>query len=262
MFSSGQLNEETSLFANIIVKIGTIIGIGLNLSSIVLFYEVFRKKRLYTEIPESYIVSNVVNNIINLAWGFQKKDQNMQISSGAGTGIALTWGILYLFFVSQKKVLMFALYVFILLNLSTELCYIFGFMIQPQAVGDKVAGIVAFILTIVNNATPGQNIITVIKTGKYKLIPIVTTCFGLACGTCWFIYGIVELKDYMMYVPNGLGMLLNILQIVVYIPNYIKYRNKVWEDETPTTGGPDDHLVEGVENDPIVHEDNDQQEEP
>ena len=100
MFSSGQLNEETSLFANIIVNIGTVIGIGLNLSSIVLFYEVFRKKRLYTEIPESYIVSNVVNNIVNLAWGFQKKDQNMQISSGAGTGIALTWGILYLFFVS------------------------------------------------------------------------------------------------------------------------------------------------------------------
>ena len=213
----------------------------------VLLEEKIKKRRLYTEIPESMLFSNIFCNLINLAFGYQKKDSTMITSSGVGTGLAVLWGVLYSFYLAQKKIDKFLLYSFIIINLSAEIFWIFGGIIQPQEVGEAVAGWFAFFLTVINAATPGQNIITVIKTGKYKLIPIVTTVFGFLCSSCWFVYGIWGLDDgpdMKMYIPNGLGILLNLAQILVYIPTYIKNKDKVWpEEETPTAEGPVEGLI-------------------
>ena len=47
-----------------------------------------------------------------------------------------------------------------------------------------------------------------------------------------------------MYIPNGLGILLNLAQILVYIPTYMKNKDRVWpEEETPTAEGPVEGLI-------------------
>ena len=47
-----------------------------------------------------------------------------------------------------------------------------------------------------------------------------------------------------MYIPNGLGILLNLAQILVYIPTYLKNKDRVWpEEETPTAEGPSEGLI-------------------
>ena len=167
--------------------------------------------------------------------------------------IAVTITIcLYSFYLAQKKIDKFLLYSFIIINLSAEIFWIFGGIIQPQEVGEAVAGWFAFFLTVINAATPGQNIITVIKTGKYKLIPIVTTVFGFLCSSCWFVYGIWGLDkgpDMKMYIPNGLGILLNLAQILVYIPTYMKNKDRVWPEEKPETKVEVEVETEGKEED-------------
>ena len=163
---------KSKQFGKILGYIGTAIGIGLNASAGVLFVEILQKKRLYTEIPESMLFSNIFCNLINLAFGYQKGDTTMITSSGVGTGLAVLWGVLYSFYLAQKKIDKFLLYTFIIINLSAEIFWIFGGIIKPKDIGEEVAGWFAFFLTVINAATPGQNIITVIKTGKYKLIPI------------------------------------------------------------------------------------------
>ena len=238
---------KSKQFGKILGYIGTAIGIGLNASAGVLFVEILQKRRLYTEIPESMLFSNIFCNLINLAFGYQKGDTTMITSSGVGTGLAVLWGVLYSFYLAQKKIDKFLLYTFIIINLSAEIFWIFGGIIKPKEIGEAVAGWFAFFLTVINAATPGQNIITVIKTGKYKLIPIVTTVFGFLCSSCWFVYGIWGLDkgpDMKMYIPNGLGILLNLAQILVYIPTYLKNKDRVWpEEETPTAEGPSEGLI-------------------
>lgn len=248
--------REGEKFGEILGYIGTAIGIGLNASAGVLFVEILQKRRVYTEIPESMLLSNIICNLINLAYGYQLGEQIMVISSGVGSGLAILWGILYCFYLSKKKINIFLLYSFIIINLSFELFWIFGGII-PKPYGADISGWIACGLTVINAATPGQNIITVIRTGKYKLIPIVTTFFGFFCSASWFIFGIWGMKDgpkAATYVPNGLGILLNLVQILVYFPAYCKNKDRVWEDEeTPTAQAPtEEGLVQGVSNEPIV----------
>ena len=109
---------KSKQFGKILGYIGTAIGIGLNASAGVLFVEILQKKRLYTEIPESMLFSNIFCNLINLAFGYQKGDTTMITSSGVGTGLAVLWGVLYSFYLAQKKIDKFLLYTFIIINLS------------------------------------------------------------------------------------------------------------------------------------------------
>ena len=64
-------------------------------------------------------------------------------------------------------------------------------------------------------AAPGEKILTVFRTWNYNLIPIWSTFAGIACSTCWFIYGIYQ-KDWYIMIPNVLGILFSIFQIFVY----------------------------------------------
>ena len=86
--------REGEKFGEILGYIGTAIGIGLNASAGVLFVEILQKRRVYTEIPESMLLSNIICNLINLAYGYQLGEQIMVISSGVGSGLAILWGIL------------------------------------------------------------------------------------------------------------------------------------------------------------------------
>lgn len=222
--------EQSSLLDQIFGGVGTAIGIGLNSSAVVLFYEIYKKRRHYSQVPESYLITNIICNIVNLAYGIQLNDEMMMISSGVGTCLAFLWGCLYLFYYSNKKMNLFLLYSFINLDLSFELLFIFAY-ICPD---DSYAGSVALGLTVINAGTPGQNIIQVIKTGNYNLIPIVTTIFGFLCGFCWFVFGLLK-NRYLMYIPNGLGLILSILQIIVYFIMYSRHKGESFSLEKEST---------------------------
>ena len=64
-------------------------------------------------------------------------------------------------------------------------------------------------------AAPGEKMYTVCKTGNYKLIPIWSTIGAAACSGCWFIYGLV-VKDIYVIIPNVLGVICSIIQLIVY----------------------------------------------
>ena len=55
-----------------------------------------------------------------------------------------------------------------------------------------------------------------LKNGNYKLIPIWSTIGGLACSTSWMLYGFYE-TDIIIIIPNALGVIASIFQIVVFL---------------------------------------------
>lgn len=205
LYSSNE--DKTEIFP----MIGTVIGIFVNLSPGILFAEIVKNQRIYTEIPESMLLSNLLCNCINLSLGFVRMDYIMILSSSVGAFLAIVWAIWYLFYFSEDNIKMFLIHSFVIVNLSVEFVWIFGFIIKSNL----GTGIGAIIITVINFATPGQNILKVIRTKKHKLIPIFTTVTCLLCSSCWLIYGITEF-DYRLYVPNVLGLLFGLLQFVVW----------------------------------------------
>ena len=206
---------------NFFVKLGTVIGICLNGSAGILFYEIYKGQKTIEAVPEAYIISNIVCNVINLAFGKCKEegrgDTNMMISSGVGSGLAILWSIFYLYYATKKNggLKQLLLFIFIDLNLSFELFYIFSYV----STNEIVPGNIALVLTVINAGTPGQNIYKVIKNKDKKLIPIWTTIFGALCNLSWLIYGafgVANAPDMLMVIPNGLGLLLNILSSGAY----------------------------------------------
>ena len=65
-------------------------------------------------------------------------------------------------------------------------------------------------------AAPGEKIYTIFKTGDYELIPIWSTIGGTACSTSWMLYGFYQ-GDILLVIPNALGVIASIVQIIVYV---------------------------------------------
>jgi len=225
-------------FGFIISKIGTAIGFGLNLSPGVLFYEIFTGKKTYKDLPELMFISGTLCNTLNLDYSLIIKDPNMQFSNYICTSMIIIYSGLYIWFFSEKNIPKFLLYIFIAYDLTFELIYGFWNVLEYHAgytIAENFVGWATVFLGIINSAAPGQKIFTVISTGNYTLIPIVTTLFQFACSFCWFLYALVMKNDLYvklkMIIPNALGVFLTAIQIAVFWIFYTKNKNKDFSDK-------------------------------
>ncbi len=67
----------------------------------------------------------------------------------------------------------------------------------------------------------------VIRLGKYDLIPIVVSIVGALDSTLWGLYGLVKFDaiDYKLFLPNLVGTILFLTQILVWRIYYKKSLN-------------------------------------
>ena len=217
-------NLEENLASTIVSSIGTMISIGLNLTPILLFYRYFKKTAGIETIPESMFITGIFCCATNLAYGIIKGDVKLEISNGVCYGLQVLYGTTYIFIANNKQIDKLLLYLIIAWDLSFEVLFIFGNILEVHF--DKefalwFTGIFNTVIGALNVITPGQNIIKVCRTGNFTLIPIVTIFFQCACSSLWFIYGLSDLDVYLI-VPNLLGMVLTAIQISVYYYFYIK----------------------------------------
>ena len=72
------------------------------------------------------------------------------------------------------------------------------------------------------------------------MIPIPSTVFGFLCSAIWFSYG-VFVNDIAIMIPNGLGIIFNVVNILtlIFLPapkqDYTKVTEKN-EEESNTVG--------------------------
>jgi solute carrier family 50 protein (sugar transporter) len=86
--------------------------------------------------------------------------------------------------------------------------------------GDSAAtlllGICASVLNIFTYAGPLAAAGQVIKTHSVKFMPLSLTMMTLLCSVAWFMYA-VYLRDFFIGIPNALGVILALLQVVVFV---------------------------------------------
>lgn len=202
---------------DIIGWIGTAIGIGLNISPIILFWKVLRKIEKKDIIPESMLIFNILCSLLWATYWLRKVVFVACFSSSVGTILSIIFSIVYLYVTFEDSIFKFLVAAFIDLDICAQLYYILVYIVPDV----EYIGTVAMVVNIINYAAPGQNILKVIKEGDYKLIPIVTTLFGAACSLSWLSFGILK-RDINCIVPNSLGMVFSVVNISIWTIFYLK----------------------------------------
>ena len=209
----------------IVSWIGTVIGIILNISPIVMFYSIIKGKNKIEIVPESMLIFNILCSSLWACYWYLQVDKFVPFFSSAfGLVLSEIFSLIYLFFLAEKDWKKYFLYAFLEINLVLEFNYALLFIIKDYI----TVGNIAMVVNIITYITPGQKIYQVIKTRNYNLIPISSTLSGALCTLAWLIFGLL-IWDIRTIIPNGLGLIFATINSGVWAYFYFS-RNKD-EDE-------------------------------
>ncbi|OWM63939.1 bidirectional sugar transporter SWEET1a-like isoform X2 [Punica granatum] len=164
---------------------------------------------------------------------------NLLITTITSTGVAIEFIYLLIFLVyapKKEKLKIVGLLAFVLTVIATvALVSLLALHGKPRM---HMCGIVTTIFTIVMYASPLSVARMVIKTKSVEYMPFWLSLFTFICGILWFLFGLLGADPYV-YVPNGLGGLLGMMQLILYAI----YRDKKAEPKKAV----DDGFIEKVE---------------
>ena len=145
--------EEASIGGKIVSVLGTMISIGLNLTPILLFYRYFKKTAGLETIPETMFITGIFCCATNLAYAIIISDQIMTISNVVCYGLQVAYGTIYIFITNHKRIDKLLLYLIIAWDLSFEVLFIFGNILEyhwGKDFADDFTGIVNISDLIIN----------------------------------------------------------------------------------------------------------------
>lgn len=202
---------NTELLCTILSWVGTAFALFLNLTPAFLFIDVFKNNKSHKSIPELMLIFNTLCGLCWFCYWFRLVNPVPCYSALGNTCISLIFSFLYLYLAVGKGLIKCFFACFIAADICAQFFYILGYWVQNV----DMVGKLAMIINIVQYAAPGQSILTVIKTGNYKLIPITTTVAGVFCSSCWLGFGIIQ-NNFNTILPNSMGLILSLVQILIY----------------------------------------------
>ena len=212
--------------------IGDIFGWVGNVFSIIFFFAPFISIRqlikgeiALSTIPVPLYVFSILNCLLWSSYGILIGEAQMIVCNVLGGSLTFVWIMIYLFYLVKKKLLYFIGTLFIVLDLSFQIVF-FSFFIGNK--GEKLQKSISYAAMVVNVLTfaaPGIKMYTVIKTNNYKLLPIASSIAAFFCSMSWTIYGLV-LLEIGVIVPNIMGMVFAIMQLIVFAIALINYKKE------------------------------------
>ena len=217
------MTEEEDFVGNIFGWVGTVISMFFYIAPVVPFLKLIKGEISCKESPGILLICSFMNCILWGDYGLLLDRFLIYFANGIGGTITLIWIVIFIIHYVEKRFAMALLYNLILTIAIVGIALLFFFIVPYE-----VTGKIAMVFNVLMYASPGEKMITVFKTGNYKLIPIWSTLGGTACSACWMIYGIY-LVDWNQIIPNGLGVLFSIFQVIVFLFYKLKNGNEVKE---------------------------------
>lgn len=220
-------NADTA--RTIVGIIGNVISFFLFLSPLPTFVKIYKEKSVQAFKPDPY-VATVLNCAMWVFYGmpFVHPDSLLVITIN-GTGFFIEVIYITIFFVysdwpKRRKILivLFVEAVFMAAVIVITLVFLHGTTARSMLVG-----ILCIIFNIMMYTSPLTVMKRVIKTKSVKYMPFYLSLANFANGIVWFIYALIKLDPFVL-IPNGLGTLSGLLQLVLYATYY---KTTKWDDE-------------------------------
>ena len=206
--------------------VGNALALYFYIAPIVPFVKVIKGQMTWKQSPGVLLLCSFLNCILWSDYGLITNQFLLYLANGLGGTITLIYITIFLIHVADRKVLLSLFYNFFLICCIVEIYFVFYYLVPF-----KVTGIIANIFNVLMYAAPGEKIYQICKGASYQLIPIWSTIGGTACSTSWMCYGFYQ-NDYYVVIPNALGVLASIVQIVIFVIYRRKQKNKAQSEET------------------------------
>ncbi|CAL9108222.1 unnamed protein product [Musa textilis] len=208
--------------------LGNLISFMVFLAPIPTFYRVYRKKSTEGFHSVPYVVA-VFSCILWIYYAYVKTDSILLITINSfGVFIETAYITIYLIY-APKKTRTFSMRIFVLLNVVAFAAIIL--LTQLLFTGSdrvKVLGWICVAFSVSVFAAPLSVIRLVIRTKSVEFLPFYLSFFLTLSAIAWFGYGLFTKDIYVQQLPNVLGFLFGVAQMVLYIV-YKKKKNVVVE---------------------------------
>ncbi|KAL3374189.1 hypothetical protein AABB24_005909 [Solanum stoloniferum] len=196
--------------------LGNIVSFIVFLSPLPTFYKIYKKKSTdgYQSIP--YVVA-LFSSMLWIYYAFLKTNTTLLITINSfGVFIETIYVGFYLSYAPKKSrvqtikmLLLFVVGGFGAIVLVTEFLF-------KGAVRGQVVGWICLIFSLCVFVAPLGIVRQVIKTKSVEYMPLLLSIFLTLSAVVWFFYGLL-LKDINIAIPNVMGFILGILQMVLYV---------------------------------------------
>ncbi|XVE90077.1 hypothetical protein DITRI_Ditri20bG0048100 [Diplodiscus trichospermus] len=196
--------------------LGNIISFLVFLAPVPTFYTIYRKKTAegYQSIPYMVALSSAM---MLLYYGLLKTNATLIISiNSIGCAIEVIYLVVYLIY-ATKRDKVFTLKSIIIFNIGGySLIVLLTNFLAERSNRVNVMGWICAVYNVAVFASPLSIMRQVIRTRSVEHMPFFLSFFLTLCATMWFFYGLF-VKDYYIALPNVLGFLLGIAQMILYV---------------------------------------------
>ncbi|CAL5183143.1 unnamed protein product [Lathyrus oleraceus] len=212
---------ENSNLAYVFGIIGNIISCLVFLAPLPTFYRIYKNKCTegFQSLP--YLVA-LFSCMLWLYYGILKTSSIfIVIINTVGCGIEVIYCITYIAY-APRDARKFAIKVFVAMDvvLFVVIFLVTQFAI-PKVYRVQILGWVCVTISVSVFAAPLSIVVRVVKTRSVQFMPFTLSLFLTLSAMAWFGYGFFE-NDVCIYLPNVLGFLLGIIQMMLYA-YYSKY---------------------------------------
>ncbi|XP_016508760.1 bidirectional sugar transporter SWEET12-like [Nicotiana tabacum] len=212
--------------------LGNIVSFIVFLSPLPTFYKIYKKKSTegYQSIP--YVVA-LFSSMLWIYYAFLKTNTTLIITINSfGCFIETIYVGFYLFYAPKKaRIQTVKMLVLSVVGGFGVIVLVTQFLFKGAARGQAV-GWICLVFSLCVFVAPLGIVRQVIKTKSVEYMPLLLSVFLTLSAVMWFFYGLL-VKDINIAIPNVLGFVLGILQIVLYVIYNKKEKAILKEEKVP-----------------------------
>jgi solute carrier family 50 protein (sugar transporter) len=215
--------------------VGNVISFGLFLSPVPTFWGIIKKKDVEEFSPVPYLAT-IFNCMLWVFYGLPLVHPNSTLVitiNGIGLAIEAAYLVTFLLYAPNRK----RLWVLAVLAAEAVLmaALVTGVLLGAHTHDSRsmIVGILCVIANTCMYAAPLSVMGKVIKTKSVEYMPFYLSFVGLLNGGCWTAYALIKFDLYIT-IPNGLGVLFSIAQLILYGCYYKSTPKKAKNVELPT----------------------------
>ncbi|KAI8546171.1 hypothetical protein RHMOL_Rhmol07G0097000 [Rhododendron molle] len=210
--------------------LGNIISIILFLSPLPTFIQICKKGSVEQFSAAPYLAT-LINCSLWVLYGLPMVHPNRTLVltiNGAGVVIELVYLLLFFRYSDRRKKLRVVGIMLVECVILAALAILVMTLAHTTKVRSTTVGSIALVGNVLMYASPLSVMKMVITTRSVEYMPLSLSLASLANGICWTTYAVIRFDPFIA-VPNGLGMVFGLAQLVLYATFYRSTKKQALE---------------------------------
>ncbi|KAF6991414.1 hypothetical protein CFC21_008500 [Triticum aestivum] len=226
---------STDAARNIVGIVGNVISFGLFLSPVPTFWRIIKAKDVEEFKPDPYLAT-LLNCMLWVFYGLPIVHPNsILVVTINGIGLVIESAYLIIFFIYATRNTRLKMLGVLTAEALFMVAVVAGVLLGAHTHEKRsmIVGILCVIFGSVMYASPLTIMGKVIKTRSVEYMPFVLSLVNFLNGCCWTGYALIKFDLYIT-IPNGLGAIFGLAQLILYGCYYRSTPKKGKNVELPT----------------------------